>query len=51
MNSYSMSMASNTPSYYALEKQIAPTTHLKNILSLAHWDAATMLAKGSAASR
>jgi len=37
--------------YFELEKQAAPTTHLKNIISLAHWDAATMLAKGSAASR
>jgi carboxypeptidase Taq len=44
-------MPSKALSYFELEKQIAQTTHLKNIISIAHWDAATMLAKGSAASR
>jgi len=44
-------MSSKVLRYPELEKQIAQTTHLKNIISLAHWDTATMLAKGSAASR
>jgi carboxypeptidase Taq len=44
-------MSSTARSYFELEKQIAQTIHLKNIISLTHWDTATMLAKGSAASR
>ncbi|HAN49913.1 MAG TPA: hypothetical protein DCQ08_02760 [Amoebophilaceae bacterium] len=44
-------IVSKALNYFELEKQIAQTTHLKNIISLAHWDVATMLAKGSAASR
>ena len=41
----------SAPSYCALEKHLAPTTHLKHILFLAEWDSATMLAQGSAPSR
>jgi carboxypeptidase Taq len=44
-------MPSQAPNYFKLEKQIAQATHLKNIISLAQWDTATMLAKGSATSR
>lgn len=44
-------MSAKAPNYFELEKQLAQTTHLKHILLLAQWDAATMLAQGSAASR
>ena len=44
-------MSSKASHYSELEEKIAQTTHLKNILTLAHWDTATMLAKGSAANR
>ncbi|MEL6152784.1 MAG: carboxypeptidase M32, partial [Bacteroidota bacterium] len=44
-------MPSQATHYFALEKLLTPITHLKNILALAQWDKATMLASGSAASR
>ena len=44
-------MPSQPTHYLALEKQLAPITHVKHILSLTRWDAATMLASGSAPSR
>jgi len=44
-------MTSQAPNYFALEKKFTQITHLKHILLLAHWDTATMLAQGSAASR
>lgn len=44
-------MSSIAPSYFALEKKLTQVIHLKHILSLAQWDAATMLAAGSAKNR
>ena len=44
-------MPTQTPHYSKLEKLLVPITHLKNLLSIAKWDKATMLASGSAASR
>lgn len=44
-------MTAKAPNYLELEKHLARATHLKHMLSLAEWDAATMLAPGSAPSR
>ncbi|MEM9417036.1 MAG: carboxypeptidase M32 [Bacteroidota bacterium] len=44
-------MTSQAPHYHALEQQLRQTTHLAHILSLAQWDAETMLAPGAAPSR
>ena len=44
-------MGSQAPAYTALENKYKQITHLTHLLALAQWDAATMLAKGSAASR
>ena len=44
-------MSSKTKNYSDLEKKLEEITHLSNIAGLAHWDAAAMLQKGSAANR
>jgi carboxypeptidase Taq len=44
-------MPNKIASYLALEKKLSTITHLKNISSLAHWDAEINLPKGSTASR
>ncbi len=44
-------MSSKIDSYLKLEKELEQITHLANIAKIIHWDAATMLQKGSAASR
>ena len=44
-------MSSKTKNYSKLEKKLEEITHLSNIAMIAHWDAATMLQKGSAPSK
>lgn len=44
-------MSSKIGNYLKLEKALEQITHLANIAKIIHWDAATMLQKGSAASR
>lgn len=44
-------MSSKTKNYSDLEKKLEEISHLSTIAGLAHWDAATFLKKGSAASR
>ena len=44
-------MSSELNHYPKLEKKLEQLTHLGNIAGLAHWDSATMLQSGSAASR
>ena len=44
-------MSSKTPNYCALEKHAEEVVHLGNIMALAYWDKATLLAKGSAPNR
>jgi carboxypeptidase Taq len=44
-------MTSKIANYLKLEKKLEQLTHLGNIASIAHWDSATMLGKGSALSR
>ncbi|MDA9163585.1 carboxypeptidase M32 [Rickettsiaceae bacterium] len=42
---------SKTTNYKKLEQKLEQITHLNNIASISHWDSATMLRPGSAASR
>lgn len=44
-------MSSKIENYLKLEKKLEELTHLGNIANIVHWDSATMLGKGSAASR
>ena len=44
-------MSSKIENYLKLEKKLEELTHLGNIANIAHWDSATMLGSGSAASR
>lgn len=44
-------MTAQTPHYRNLAQYLQKTSHLEHILRLAHWDAATMLAPGSAPTR
>lgn len=44
-------MSSKINNYLNLEKKLEEIIHLGNIAGIAHWDAATMLQKGSAASK
>ena len=44
-------MSSQIENYLKLEKKLEELTHLGNIANIAHWDSATMLGSGSAASR
>ncbi len=44
-------MSSKVENYLKLEKKLEELTHLGNIANIAHWDSATMLGSGSAASR
>jgi len=44
-------MSSKIGNYLKLEKALEQITHLTNIAKIIHWDAATMLQKGSATSR
>ena len=44
-------MSSKIDNYLKLAKELEQITHLTNIAKIIHWDAATMLQKGSAGSR
>ena len=46
-----VTMSSKINNYSKLEKKFEEITHLGNIAMIAHWDAATMLQKGSAPSK